>query len=308
MREVCTDSERAAGLEHEWDTYKRLGESADVRALDFFEKDDFCVLVLPLMGLDLETLFEEVCDRSFSERTVLLIGDQLLHRLSKLHSFGIVHRDIKPANCALGVGTAGNKIHLIDLELSEDISNVGRASKPCETGDAYSWINGTARYASCSAFRGGGFSRFDDLESVAYMLIDFQRRLPWEDDWSLDRILKSKQNKHPAELCAGLAPEFAGLLSYALNRPSHKPDYAMCRRKLRNLFSRKAYRYDFTFDWTIVAYQRCLDEAEHSLFHSSTDSGETVSTEPEESASVEPRESSSTETGKSSSTEFEGWE
>ena len=173
LRETDGIESESGELENEWATYQRLGDSTDLRALDYFELGDCSVLVLPLMGLSLQTLFDEICNKLFSERTVLMIADQLLYRLEKLHFYGFAHRDVKPANCTLGTGMAGNQIHLIDLGISEEINDAGCVNQPS---DHEICLIGSPDFASRSAFYGGGVSEFDDLESLAYTLIYFPKK------------------------------------------------------------------------------------------------------------------------------------
>ena len=57
---------------------------------------------MTLLGLNLESLFER-CGRRFSAKTLLMITDQLLHRIKVFHDrTGHVHRDIKPENLVTG--------------------------------------------------------------------------------------------------------------------------------------------------------------------------------------------------------------
>ena len=52
------------------------------------------VLVMEILGQSLETLHAN-SSRKFSEKTVLMIADQLIERLESLHRHDYIHRDVK---------------------------------------------------------------------------------------------------------------------------------------------------------------------------------------------------------------------
>ena len=117
------------------------------------QHDDFRVMALELLGPSLEDVFA-YCECLFSLKTTLMIVDQLIVRLEKLHAEGIVHRDIKPQNFVLGSGVNGNLIYIIDLGTSD------RFNTPC-SGDEegplpWAHLIGTARFASIRGHQGHG--------------------------------------------------------------------------------------------------------------------------------------------------------
>lgn len=107
-------------------------------------------MVLDLLGPSLEDLFN-YCGRKFSLKTVLLLADQLIHRVEYLHSKNFLHRDIKPENFLMGLGRCGNIVYVTDLGLATEYSNTQV--------DQGAWkpklqLLGTARFASISGHIG----------------------------------------------------------------------------------------------------------------------------------------------------------
>lgn len=85
----------------------------------FGSEGDYNVLVIDLLGPSLEDLFN-YCGKKFSLKSVLMLADQMLHRLEYMHSRSYIHRDVKPDNFLIGTGARkvrllGCYFHCIDL-------------------------------------------------------------------------------------------------------------------------------------------------------------------------------------------------
>lgn len=108
-------------------------------------------MVYDLLGASLEDLFN-FCSRRFSLKTVLMLADQLLHRLEFIHSKDVIHRDVKPENFLMGTGRHGNQVYVTNFGLATERREIQIKANP--TGAAKRHLIGTARFASVNAHLG----------------------------------------------------------------------------------------------------------------------------------------------------------
>lgn len=223
----------------------------------FGQEKDYNVLVLDLLGPSLEDLFN-FCSRRFTMKTVLMLADQMIGRIEYVQNKNFIHRDIKPDNFLMGIGRHCNKVYLIDFGLAKKYrENHTKQHIPYREDKN---LTGTARYASINAHLGIEQARRDDMESLGYVLMYFNRSsLPWQGlraatkKQKYEKISEKKMGTPIEGLCKGFPAEFAMYLNYCRGlRFEEMPDYMYLRQLFRILFRTLNHQYDYVFDWSML--------------------------------------------------------
>lgn len=246
-------------LLYESKLYKILQGGVGIpKARWFGQEKDYNCLVMDLLGPSLEDLFN-FCSRKFTMKTVLMVADQMIARIEYVHNKNFIHRDIKPDNFLMGIGGQCNKIFLIDFGLAKKYRDSRSHTHIAYREDKN--LTGTARYASINAHLGIEQSRRDDMESLGYVLMYFNRNglLPWQGlkaatkKQKYDKISEKKMSTPVEVLCKGFPAEFAMYLNNCRGlRFDEAPDYMYLRQLFRILFRTLNYEYDYIFDWTLL--------------------------------------------------------
>ena len=232
------------------------------------QERDYNVLVMELLGPSLEDLFN-FCSRRFTMKTVLMMADQMIGRIEYVHNKNFIHRDVKPDNFLMGIGRHCNKLFLIDFGLAKKYRDSRTHTHIPYREDKN--LTGTARYASINAHLGIEQSRRDDMESLGYVLMYFNRgSLPWQGlkaatkKQKYEKISEKKMSTPVEVLCKGFPAEFAMYLNYCRGLSfDEAPDYMYLRQLFRILFRTLSYQYDYVFDWTMLK-QKAAAQAQAS--------------------------------------------
>ena len=222
-------------------------------------------LVMSYLGKDLQ--YHITKQKSFSLKTVIMAGVQLIKVLQAVHERGVVHRDIKPDN----ILTAYNEDEDNIMKTLKDKGDLGQLSL-CDFGISKIYrennkhidykINkpfiGTIRFASEAAHKGYEISRKDDLESLGYVLVFlFKGKLPWQNiDKALgnlrkDRVGVCKQIEHLMEYFYDMPEEFLQYFKYVKGLTfKENPNYDYLVKLFQDLAKKRAINVeDYMWDW-----------------------------------------------------------
>ncbi|KAH8395994.1 hypothetical protein KR222_001110 [Zaprionus bogoriensis] len=245
-------------LLYEYKLYRVLSGGVGIPRIRYYGNEkNFNILVMDLLGPSLEDLFN-FCTRHFTIKTVLMLVDQMIGRLEYVHMKCFIHRDIKPDNFLMGIGRHCNKLFLIDFGLAKKYRDPHRRMHIPYREEKN--LTGTARYASINAHVGIEQSRRDDMESLGYVMMYFNRGvLPWQGmkatgkKQKYEKISEKKMSTPVEVLCKGYPAEFSMYLNYCRSlRFEEAPDYMYLRQLFRILFRTLNHHYDYIYDWTML--------------------------------------------------------
>ena len=174
----------------------------------------------------------------------------------------------------LGPKGRESSVYIVDFGISRRYMNPSnKAHMPFLNGKS---VVGTVRYASLNTHLGIGTSfkfetyfrpsklifakaqtRRDDIECLAYSLLDCLRDLPWGNITGgspkqfEDRVREKKRSWTPDRLCSGIPNSFKFLLSHARQlKFDEEPDYDGLRKAFMDDMKQHGYTPDATFEWS----------------------------------------------------------
>ncbi len=252
IEEKDNSKKKTSKIVDEYKIYKKL-ELKGVRKgipkiYSIYETPKFNVLVMELLGENLETIFNNF-DKIFTLGTVLKLGIEIIGLIEKVHNCGFIHRDIKPNNFMFGVGSKKYELYILDFGLSKKFY---KNKKHIEYKTNKSLV-GTARYTSINIHLGIEPSRRDDLESIGYMLIYFLKgQLPWQglkkqkNTDHLELIGEVKLSTSVKTLCKDIPYHFNDYVDYVRKLSfDEKPDY----KYIQDLFVKCANDYKVNIEY-----------------------------------------------------------
>ncbi len=248
------DGKKNSKLVDEYKIYKKLElkgiKKGIPKIFSCYETPKFNVLVMELLGKNLDTLFTET-NKKFELGTVLKIGYDMINLIEKIHNCGFIHRDIKPNNFMFGVGDKSKELYILDFGLSKRFYK-NKQHIEYKTNKS---LVGTARYTSINIHLGIEPSRRDDIESIGYMLVYFLKgELPWQGLKKqkgidhLELISEVKLSTSIKNLCEGLPEEFFEYLNY-IRKVSfeERPDYKFLKELFVKCGKNNNVRLEYNF-------------------------------------------------------------
>ena len=215
---------------------------------------EFTVMVMQLLGYNLQQLFEE-SGRKLTRKTTLMVGMHMLDLIRGLHQGGFVHRDIKPENFAFGTGGRESlQLFLFDFGLSKKYKGRRGAHIPFSTSKR---LVGTPRFSSAHAHVGMEQGRRDDIISLGYALLYVNKgTLPWMGIRSKDKkrknklVLKAKRRHIKEPMKAGECEAAFEMVRYGYSLHfQEEPDYDYLLSTFRLAMRKHGYVNDNAYCW-----------------------------------------------------------
>ena len=227
---------------------------------DYMSLNNHNYMMMELLGPSLDELFD-ICKKTFSLKTILSLGDQMLCRIEFLHSRHLLHRDIKPDNFLMGIHKNQSYVYICDFSLCKKFRDEKGQHIPFKDGKS---LIGTVRYASIYSHLGYEISRRDDLESLAYSLIYFSKgSLPWmgvkvkNKKEKYNKIFEIKISSSINSLCDKLPNEFIDFIHYIKELQfEDKPNYQYLKSLLGKMYDKNNFAYDMIYDFTKILIEK----------------------------------------------------
>ena len=167
--------------------------------------------------------------------------------LENIHSRHYIHHDIKPTNTLTSTKDSPSMVYLADFGITKQFCHPNmHIHIPSHDGTSFT---GTPVFASINSHQGDELSWRDDIESLAYLLINFLwGSLPWLGIHSVDTVLRLKREISTEDLCSGLPIGFRLILEHTRALAFiQKPDYKLLQSYIQDVCA--MVPNDTSFDW-----------------------------------------------------------
>lgn len=246
------ESKKKKLLEHEYKLMRNLKNTNSFPIPIWYGQDNnYNFLIMKKYGKNLEVI-RKYCGNTFTDKTLSMLGIEMINKLKILHENNIIHRDIKPENFLIDKAT--NNIQLIDFGLSKFyIDNNTKLHISMEEDVGRS---GTIRYMSINSHEKITLSRRDDFISLSYMLIYLSKGiLPWQG------IISSNNQHHKVrdikietylngKLLDNINKALYHLITYSISlKFNEKPDYDYLIKLFKNYCYDENINIDYKWDW-----------------------------------------------------------
>lgn len=202
---------------------------------------NYDMLVMQLLGENMRQVSDRL-QRTFSNKTLIMITIRILRSLEHMHNCGYVHCNLKPENVVLGRGTSENNIYIIDYV------------------DAQRWIatkheyrnRGSTTFSSMNAHRNLSTSRNDDIESLMYCMTYLRcQYLPWDEVTCVPTVLWMKETITADNLMGELPKAFGKIWNdLKVKKYAERPSYEIYVGWLNEDLDKAGQVDDAVFDWT----------------------------------------------------------
>jgi len=223
-------------------------------------------MIIQPLGESLQDISREKLKAAFTMSTAIRTAIQTLQAIWELHMIGFLHRSLGPQAFFVGAGTKMRTVYMGDLGIPYSFRNSknGKIRRPRSRVP----VMGLYRYMPRASHNCKEHSRNDDLESWAYMTMEFfdLEALPWRKDRKESDILRKKQKTIDGAYPSAFEVttlRFKHILRYISSLTYYsRPNYIHIRDVLMGLRKLKNVKFNVPYDWEVFSEVRDKLEAD----------------------------------------------